>query len=97
MRDRVTENDPYLKMRAERGLMPTNAFFHAETTAVLRAAKEYGGTLAGRTFHVFVDREFCNNCQQILPKVLLKLGNPTLTVIDHLGRKFTLRDGIILP
>ena len=43
------------------GRMPNNALFHAEVTVLLRAARDNGGTLAGKTFEVFVDRIMCEN------------------------------------
>jgi hypothetical protein len=77
--------------------MPNNTLFHAETTVLLRAARENGGTLAGRMLEVYSDRELCNNCKIVLPKVGLELGNPTVTFIDDAGRRLTMRDGIWLP
>jgi hypothetical protein len=46
---------------------------------------------------VYSDRELCNNCKIVLPKVGLELGNPTVTFIDDAGRRLTMRDGIWLP
>jgi hypothetical protein len=79
------------------GQMPNNAVFHAETTILLRAAREVGGTLAGRTLEIYSDREICNNCEAVLPKVALELGNPAVTFIDKWGRRFAMRDGELLP
>jgi hypothetical protein len=90
---RLSSKDPELARRAELGQMPTNAFFHAETTVLLRAAHKYGGTLAGRTLHVIVDRLMCPSCPEILPRVGLEIGNPTVTFTDHRGRTRTMRDG----
>jgi hypothetical protein len=75
------------------GKMPINAIFHAETTALLRAARANGGTLAGRTLEVFVDGLVCNNCADVLPKVGLELGNPTVTFIERTGKSLTMRNG----
>jgi hypothetical protein len=81
-------------MKAKKiGQMPNDAVFHAETTILLRAARENGGTLAGRMLEIYSDREMCNNCEVVLPKVALELGNPAVTFIDKLGRRFTMRDG----
>ena len=41
------------------GRYPNNAVFHAEATCLLRAARANGGTLAGKTIDVTVDREMC--------------------------------------
>jgi hypothetical protein len=79
---------------AERvGRKPNDALFHAETTVLLRAAREKGGSLAGRTLTVHVDDKLCNNCQIVLPYVGLELGNPTVTFIDPNGLEKTMRDG----
>jgi hypothetical protein len=76
------------------GRKPNDALFHAETTILLRtAAREKGGTLAGRTLTVHVDGKLCNNCQTVLPYVGLELGNPTVTFVDPNGLTKTMRDG----
>lgn len=77
------------------GRTPLNAFYHAETNVLLRAARQHGGTLAGRTLEVFGDRELCNNCKKILPYVGLELGNPTVTFVEPDGTPWTMRDGRI--
>ena len=64
------------------GQAPNNALFHAETNVLLRAAEANGGSLAGRTMDIYVDRELCPNCRSVLPMVGLELGNPTLTYVD---------------
>src|SRR5262245_28103767 len=97
MRVRLLANYPDLMNADNIGQMPSNAVFHAETTILLRAARENGGTLAGRTLEIFVDDTVCNNCRPVLPKVGLELGNPTVTFIDDLGRKLTMSDGKWLP
>jgi hypothetical protein len=82
------------KFRAEHvGQMPNAALFHAETTVLLRAVRQAGGTLAGRTLTVHVDGKLCNNCEAVLPYVGLELGNPTVTFIDPKGLTNTVRDG----
>jgi hypothetical protein len=75
------------------GQKPNDAVFHAETTILLRAAKENGGTLAGRSLEVFGDRPLCANCKEVLPYVGLELGNPTVTFIDSTKTSRTMRDG----
>jgi hypothetical protein len=79
------------------GRMPNNTVFHAETTILLRAARERGGTLAGRTLVIYSDRVICNHCPTVLPKIALELGNPAVVFIDRAGRTFTVRDGKWLP
>jgi hypothetical protein len=93
MRNILVQKYPELKGRDSIGQMPINAIFHAETTALLRAARANGGTLAGRTLEVFVDGRLCNNCKPVLPKVGLEVGNPTVTFIDHTGKSLTMRNG----
>jgi hypothetical protein len=75
------------------GRMPNAAFFHAETTLLLRAARQNGGTLAQRTLTVHVDEKLCNNCETVLPYVGMELGNPTVTFVDPTGATNTMRDG----
>jgi hypothetical protein len=75
------------------GEKPNDAMFHAEATALLRAARKNGGTLAGQTLEVFADRPMCASCRKVLPKLGLELGNPTVTFIDHAGLGLTMRDG----
>jgi hypothetical protein len=75
--------------------MPLNAFYHAETNVLLRAARQHGGSLAGRTLEVFGDAKLCNNCQEILPYVGLELGNPTVTFVEPDGARWTMRGGRI--
>ena len=74
--------------------MPTNAFYHAETTAIARAARANGGTLAGTALDVYGDTRMCNNCDAVLPFVGLEFGNPTVTFIEPGGKTRTMRDGI---
>lgn len=58
------------------GQMPNDAVFHAEATALLRAARANGGSLAGKELMVHVDRPMCSNCSKILPLIGLELGDP---------------------
>jgi hypothetical protein len=75
------------------GRMPNDALFHAETTVLLRAARQGGGSLVGRTLTVFVDTQLRNNCQAVLPYVGLELGNPTVTFVGPNGSTRTMRNG----
>ena len=45
------------------GRMPNDAVFHAEATLLLRAAQANGGTLAGKTLEVLVDKGMCQSCK----------------------------------
>jgi deoxycytidylate deaminase len=75
------------------GQWPNDALFHAETTALLRAAEKNGGTLAGQSLEVYVDEPPCPHCKRILRYVALELGNPTVTFVDPKGGRFAVRDG----
>jgi hypothetical protein len=63
------------------GRIPNNSLYHAESTILLRAARENNGTLAGRTLEVHVDRPVCRSCDAVLPKLGLELGNPMVTFV----------------
>jgi hypothetical protein len=93
LRAELAKKYPELFDRSNLGQMPNAALFHGETTALLRAAKKRGGTLAGQTLTVFTDRPLCNNCEPVLPYVGLELGNPTVTFVDPNGSIMTMRDG----
>jgi hypothetical protein len=75
------------------GRGPNDAVYHAETTLLLRLARQDGGSLAGQTLKVYVDREMCPSCRKLLPRIGLELGNPTVTFIDHGGNQLTMQDG----
>jgi hypothetical protein len=46
-------------------------------------AEANGGTLAGRTIEVQIDRAMCPfSCPTLLPKLGLELGNPTVIFKD---------------
>lgn len=95
-RDYLAEKNPELKKK-NMGHMPNNAFFHAEIDFLLRAAKENGGTLAGKTLYGVGSRPMCANCQKVLPLLALELGNPTLIFTDyHSGKIRIIRDGVVM-
>jgi hypothetical protein len=75
------------------GEHPNDALFHAETTVLLRAANKNGGTLAGLTLEVFVEKAPCPNCMKVLPYIGLELGNPTVTFVPRNGERMTMRNG----
>jgi hypothetical protein len=98
LRTTIMRKYPHLA-RQNSGQIPLDAFFHAETNLLLRAARTNGRSLAGKSLDVFVDNETCPNCQDILGPVGLELGNPTLTFINSTtGRVMgVVRDGKWLP
>ena len=55
------------------GEIPMDALYHAETNVLLRAAREHGGSLAGRTLEVITDNVMCNSC----PLILTQSGSGT--------------------
>ena len=82
MRDTLIEKDPDEMRTADLGQTPSNGLFHAETNVLIRAARQSGGTLAGRSLEIYVDRDMCLNCRSVVPLVGLELGNPNLTFVD---------------
>jgi hypothetical protein len=93
MRNALSERYPELMYSDHPGGMPKNALFHAETTILLRSARQNFGTLAGRSLDIYVDRGMCNNCEQLLPYVGLELGDPEVTFIGPTGIRRTMRGG----
>jgi hypothetical protein len=93
LRDRLIEKYPDVMNTKDVGRRPNDALFHAETTILTRAARANGGTLAGRTIEVHVDREICPSCDAALPYVGLELGNPTVTFVEPTGRRQTIYNG----
>lgn len=76
------------------GHVPNDSLFHAESTVLLRAAKDNNGTLEGRAIEVHTDRKICvTSCERVLPKLGLELGNPSVTFIQPDGTIRTMRDG----
>jgi hypothetical protein len=69
LRNNLIENYPDILDADNVGRRPNDALFHAETNVLLRAARENGGTLAGRTLDVFVDNPMCPSCRRVLPYV----------------------------
>jgi hypothetical protein len=92
LRASLVEKYPDVFARSHVGQMPNDALFHAETTVLLRAARQNGGTLAGQTLTVFSDSKLCNRYEDVLPYVGLELGNPTVTFIGP-DRSIMMRDG----
>lgn len=76
------------------GHKPNDALFHAEANALLRAAEPYGGSLAGRTIEMRVDRPLCPSCDAALPYLGTQIGNPTVRIIDGAGDIWIMRDGM---
>lgn len=94
MRARLIEQYPEVMATGNVGHKPNDALFHAEANALLRAAEPYGGSLAGRTIEMRVDRWLCGSCETVLPYIGLQLGNPTVRIIDGRGETWITRDGV---
>lgn len=94
MRARLIERYPEVMATGNVGQFPNNALFHAEANALLRAAEPYGGTLAGRTIEMRVDRRLCDSCDVVLPPLAAQIGNPTVRIVDGNGAFWIMRDGI---
>jgi hypothetical protein len=93
LRATLIEKYPQIFETETVGWIPNDALFHAETTVLLRAANENGGTLAGQHLVVAVDEVMCPSCQRVLPKVGLELGNPTVTFVDRYGPSRIMQNG----
>ena len=93
MRDRLVQRYPDVMATDNPGHMPNNAVFHAEANALLRAAAANGGTLAGRTVEIRVDRGLCGSCKAVLPKLTMELGNPGVRIVDGAGAVWTMSNG----
>jgi len=85
--DLIEKYPDVTKQQKNRGQWPNNALYHAETTLLLRLANKNGGSLAGRELVIHTDRKMCPSCKELLPYIGLELGNPTVTFIDHRGRR----------
>ena len=59
-RDILIRRYPDIMERSNIGWRPNDALFHAESTVLLRAARLNGGTLAGESLDVRVDRQICS-------------------------------------
>lgn len=93
LRDRLIGMYPEVMNTQDLGQRPNDALFHAETTVLTRAARASGGTLAGRTLEVHVDRQMCPSCYSVLPLVGKELGDPTVTFVELTGLRRTMRSG----
>lgn len=93
MRDRLVQRYPDVMRSENLGWKPNDAVFHAEANALLPAAAANGGTLAGRTVEIRVDRGLCGSCKAVLPKLTMELGNPGVRIVDGAGAVWTMSNG----
>ena len=94
MRDNLLISDPDVMSTDNTGYKPNDAIYHAEATALMRAARKNGGSLYGRDLELYVDRPMCGGCEVVLPLVSRELGYPTVRLTDISGRRRTLRYGV---
>ena len=92
LRDLLINKYPDVMRTDNIGYMPNNALYHAETTLLLRAARDAGGNLNGRTIEMRVDRRLCDSCDVVLPVITRELGNPTIILRDTI-KTLTIRNG----
>jgi hypothetical protein len=83
--DGMLQQFPKTMNRYNIGGEPNNALYHAEATLLFRMRDSLGGTLAGRTFNVTVDRPMCRACELVLPHLGMHLGNPRVSYYDSAG------------
>ncbi|WP_441241305.1 hypothetical protein [Tardiphaga sp. 768_D3_N2_1] len=82
-RDSLISKYPFDMDLGNIGGVPNDGLFHAETTLLLRAASDHGGSLENRSIEIMVDREVCYSCGQILPKLGMELGNPYVVFVER--------------
>ncbi len=87
MRDNLIIADPDVMRWDNTGYKPNDAIYHAEATALLRAAKVNDGSLGGRVIDIYVDREMCRSCDKVLPLISRELGYPTIRFTDIYGKR----------
>ena len=93
MRENLLISDPDVMRSDNTGYKPNDAIYHAEATALMRAARMIGGSLYGRDLDIYVDRDMCRNCDKVLPLISRELGYPTVRSTDIYGKRVTLRNG----
>jgi hypothetical protein len=94
MRDELFDQGLLPKSGVNIGQAPNDGFFHAESTVLLKAAADNGGTLEGRRIEVQTDRPMCTtSCPLILPTLGVRLGNPRVTFTDRNGKSLTMHNG----
>jgi hypothetical protein len=93
LRDELIAKHPEVMKEQNAGWKPNDVVSHAETTALLRAAEENGGSLSGKTLDVMTDRRMCSSCQDALPLVGSHLGNPAVRFIEPDGTAWIMKNG----
>ena len=94
MRDLLVELYPDVMSTGHVGRFPNDALFHAEANALMRAAEVVRSPLRGREISIRVDRRLCDSCDEVLPLLGARIGNPTVMFIDGTGAVWIMRNGI---
>lgn len=82
-RDYLADKYPDTMKRENMGWAPNEALFYAESTILLRAASDNGGSLANRSIEIHVDRRVCDSCGEVLTKLGLELGDPYVVYVER--------------
>jgi hypothetical protein len=82
-RDDLINKYPDTMERTDIGWIPNDGLFHAESTILLRAANDSGGSLANRSIEIQVDRPVCYSCSKVLTKRGLELGDPYVVYVER--------------
>ncbi|MEA2881114.1 MAG: hypothetical protein QOH32_333 [Bradyrhizobium sp.] len=82
-RDNLINKYPDTMEKTDLGQVPNDALFHAESTILLRAANDSGGSLANRSIEIQVDRPVCYSCGEVLTKLGLELGDPYVVYVER--------------
>jgi 3D (Asp-Asp-Asp) domain-containing protein len=93
MRERLIAKHPEIMKSGNVGQKPNDALYHAEATGLMRAARDSGGHLRGRSIEIYVDRALCPSCRAVLPKVAEELGNPLVTIGSRAEPEQVMRHG----
>jgi hypothetical protein len=91
MRDTLVQKYPDIMATGNIGRMPNDSLFHAETTTLLRAVRANGGSLAGQSIEIDVDRSLCQSCKDVLPLLRRELGSPTLIFREPSGNRLLIK------
>ena len=93
MREQLLRKQPRLLNTDNTGRKPNDAIYHAEANVLLRMARALGGSLRGQKITIHVDRDFCQSCDKVFPKIALELGDPEVTIVDPSGIYGTTQGG----
>ncbi|QDL96760.1 hypothetical protein FLL57_05340 [Rhodopseudomonas palustris] len=81
LRDRLISRYPEIMKDTNVGFKPNDALFHAEANLLIRANRYLDG-LVGRSIEIQADRELCDSCGKVLPKLGVILGDPYVSFVE---------------